>query len=99
VAALLGAYCVLFRHARLRWRWVHLVFLRPHTGTFEVPCPLLGGVWLLQQAVEMGLARRAGDGGVAFVSHLTGFGLGLLVAALAETLAAARRGAPAPSRP
>jgi membrane associated rhomboid family serine protease len=91
VAALLGAYCVRFRRAHLRWRWVHLVFLRPRAGTFDVPCLVLGAVWLAQQAGGLWMARRAGDESVAFVSHLAGFALGMVAAVAVETLGAAPR--------
>jgi membrane associated rhomboid family serine protease len=95
VAALLGAYCVRFRRARLRWVYVHLVYLRPQVGRFEMPCLGLGAVWLAQQTVGLWLARRAGDDSIAFVSHLCGFGLGMLAAVLVETGAGAvRRAAP-----
>lgn len=77
VAAILGAYCVAFRRRPLRLGYAHLIYLRPHFGTFDVPVWLLGGLWTLQQALGYVLAARSGDASVAFVSHLAGFAIGI----------------------
>jgi len=87
VAALFGAYCLRFRGSPLLFRYMHLVYLRPHSGSFAVPCLVVAALWLVQQVAASLIEWRSGDGGVAFVSHLVGFGLGL-GAALAAGLVA-----------
>ena len=87
MAALLGAYCVRFRNQPLRWGYVHLIYLRPHFGSFNTPCLLLAALWVLQQVVGAVLATRSGDQSIAFVSHLAGFGIGAAGAAVAAGLA------------
>lgn len=80
VAAILGAYCVVFRRRPLRLGYAHLVYLRPHFGTVALPVWVLGIVWTVQQAVGFALAQRSGETGIAFVSHLAGFALGCAAA-------------------
>ena len=80
VAALFGAYTVRLRRHPWRCRYVHLVYLRPHTGAFDVPCFAVAALWLAQQAIGAVWMRESGDGTVAFVSHLAGFALGAAVA-------------------
>jgi len=90
VAALLGAYCIVYRRHPIRWGTVHLVFLRPHFGSFSMPSIGLGFAWIGLQAIGWLLARRAGDDSVAFLSHLVGFGTGAVIAGLLAIIAAAR---------
>lgn len=90
VAALLGAYCVVYRRHPIRWGTMHFVFLRPHFGSFRMPCILLGLGWLGLQAIGWLLARHAGDDSIAFLSHLVGFGAGAGVAVAVDCLTALR---------
>jgi membrane associated rhomboid family serine protease len=90
VAALLGAYCIVYRRHPIRWGTMYFVFLRPHFGSFRMPCLLLGLGWMALQAVGWLLARRAGDDSIAFVSHLVGFGAGVAVAGAVACFTALR---------
>lgn len=90
VAALLGAYCVLYRRHPVRWGTLHFVFLRPHFGSFRMHNLVLGLAWIGLQALGWLLARRAGDHSIAFLSHGVGFGAGAAVAATAAIIAALR---------
>jgi membrane associated rhomboid family serine protease len=91
VAALLGAYCVVYRRHPIRWGTMHLVFLRPHFSSFHMPCIVLGIAWMALQAIGWLLARRAGDDSIAFLSHLVGFGSGAAVASMIAIVTASRR--------
>ena len=90
VAALLGAYCIVYRRHPIRWGTLHFVFLRPHFGSFRMPCVLLGFGWIGLQALGWMLARREGDDSIAFLSHLVGFGAGAAVAAVVAGITALR---------
>jgi len=90
VAALLGAYCVVYRRHPIRWGTMHLIFLRPHFGSFRMPCLGLGMAWIGLQAIGWLLARRAGDDSIAFLSHLVGFGTGAAIATVVAIIAAFR---------
>jgi membrane associated rhomboid family serine protease len=91
IAAVLGAYYVLFPDSRVLT--LVIVFL------VRIPAWVFLGVWFLFQLVEgnFGLfSASANGGGTAFFAHVGGFLFGLLVARLlAGTLA--REPAPAPS--
>jgi membrane associated rhomboid family serine protease len=91
IAAVLGAYYVLFPDSRVLT--LVIVFL------VRIPAWVFLGVWFLYQFVEgnFGLfSAGANGGGTAFFAHVGGFLFGLAVARLlAGTLA--REPAPAPS--
>jgi membrane associated rhomboid family serine protease len=91
IAAVLGAYYVLFPDSRVLT--LVIVFL------VRIPAWVFLGVWFLFQLVEgnFGLfSASANGGGTAFFAHVGGFLFGLLVARLlAGSLA--REPAPAPS--
>jgi membrane associated rhomboid family serine protease len=83
IAAVLGAYFVLYRKARI----LTLVLVFP----VWIPASLFLGLWFLYQVISahMGLvAPSADDGGTAFFAHVGGFVFGMIAAA-----ALARRGA------
>jgi membrane associated rhomboid family serine protease len=82
VATLLGACAVRFRSHPVRWGYAYVDSLKLHRGSFEVPCLLLVGLWLLQQFT--GLLSGGPATGVAFVSHLSGFALGSTTALVVE---------------
>jgi membrane associated rhomboid family serine protease len=75
IAAVLGAYFVLYPNARV----LTLVFFFP----VRIPAYFFLGIWFLYQLVEgnFGLfAAKANGGGTAFFAHIGGFVFGYLVA-------------------
>ena len=87
IAAVLGAYFVLYPASRVR-TWIFPVFL------VRIPAWIFLGAWFLYQLIEadFGLFNAsANGGGVAFFAHVGGFIFGLLAAWL---LARAGQAAP-----
>ncbi|MGO9188384.1 MAG: rhomboid family intramembrane serine protease [Streptosporangiaceae bacterium] len=75
IAAVLGAYFVLYPGSRIR-TWIFPIFL------VRIPAWIFLGVWFLYQLIEasFGLfSASANGGGVAFFAHVGGFVFGLLV--------------------
>ena len=88
IAAVLGAYFLLYPDSRVR-TWIFPVFL------VRIPAWIFLGAWFLYQLIEanFGLSSAsANGGGVAFFAHVGGFIFGLLTARLL-----ARAGQAAPS--
>jgi len=78
IAAVLGAYFVLYPGSRIR-TWIFPIFL------VRIPAWIFLGLWFLYQLIEasFGLfSASANGGGVAFFAHVGGFIFGLLVARL-----------------
>jgi membrane associated rhomboid family serine protease len=83
IAAVLGAYLVLYPHARVKCLWVLIIFIT----TIWLPAWLLLGVWFLSQFfIPTG-------SGVAWAAHVGGFVAGLILVMLF-----ARRHPPPPRR-
>jgi hypothetical protein len=80
IAGVLGAYFLLFPHARVLTFVILVVVILP----VEVPAVVFLGVWFLFQLWQGGFDMLApsgiGTGGVAFFAHVGGFVFGLLVA-------------------
>jgi len=78
VAAVLGAYVVMFPHARIRVLMIFGFFVR----FTRVTALLFVGIWFITQlfsgVASLGVAT-AQSGGVAYWAHIGGFVLGLLV--------------------
>jgi membrane associated rhomboid family serine protease len=75
IAAVLGAYFLLYPGSRIR-TWIFPVFL------VRIPAWIFLGVWFLYQLIEasFGLySASANGGGVAFFAHVGGLVLGLVV--------------------
>jgi membrane associated rhomboid family serine protease len=75
IAAILGAYFVLYPGSRVR-TWIFPVFL------VRIPAWIFLGLWFLYQLIEanFGLfSASANGGGVAFFAHVGGFVFGLVV--------------------
>ena len=75
IAAVLGAYFVLYPGSRVR-TWIFPVFL------IRIPAWIFLGAWFLYQLIEasFGLfSASANGGGVAFSAHVGGFVFGLVV--------------------
>lgn len=73
VAAVLGAYALLFPRARVHT----LVFLFLFIRVVPVPAALVLGLWFLLQLLNAGMG-----GGVAWFAHIGGFLAGLVLVAL-----------------
>jgi membrane associated rhomboid family serine protease len=87
IAAVLGAYLVLFPRARV----LSLVFLGFFYQLLEVPALVVLGLWFVLQLID-GLASlgvESSSGGVALFEHIGGFIAGVLVGLVLRT--AARR--------
>jgi membrane associated rhomboid family serine protease len=90
IAAVLGAYIVLYPRARI----LTLVFIVFFVTIIEVPAVLVLGAWFLEQVLfgAGGLANPVGGGGgVAYFAHVGGFVFGL---ALIRLFVIHRRSAP-----
>ena len=75
IAAVLGAYFLLYPGSRIR-TWIFPIFL------VRIPAWIFLGVWFLYQLIEasFGLfSASANGGGVAFLAHAGGFVFGLVV--------------------
>jgi membrane associated rhomboid family serine protease len=83
-AGLLGACFVRFRNRRVPFGYMHLEYLRPRFGVFHVRAHVVGVAWVGLQAIGAALAAWRGETDIAFVSHLVGAGVGILVAWCAE---------------
>ncbi|MCB9136558.1 MAG: rhomboid family intramembrane serine protease [Anaerolineales bacterium] len=79
IAAVLGAYLVLYPQSRV----TTLIFLGYFIRLAMVPAVIVLGLWFVLQLFEGVLALGAADiGGVAFWAHIGGFVTGLLFAKL-----------------
>ena len=75
IAAVLGAYFLLYPRSRVR-TWIFPIFL------IRIPAWIFLGAWFLYQLIEasFGLfSASANGGGVAFFAHVGGFVFGLVV--------------------
>jgi membrane associated rhomboid family serine protease len=72
VAAILGAYALLYPHARV----VTLIFIIFFVTVIELPALLVLGGWFLLQLLSASSEPLAG-GGVAYFAHIGGFLFGL----------------------
>ncbi len=68
IAGVLGAYIVLFPHARVRCLWILFIIIT----TVYVPAWLLLGVWFFSQFLIPGQ-------GVAWMAHVGGFATGFVL--------------------
>jgi membrane associated rhomboid family serine protease len=85
IAAVMGAYFVLFPKSRI----VMLIWLVFYVDFVEIPAVLFLGFWFLFQFLGvLGTSPADTGGGVAFVAHLGGFAVG---AALGRVLARPER--------
>jgi membrane associated rhomboid family serine protease len=75
ISAVLGAYLLLFPHARV------LVFL-PGIGMIHVAAGIVLGMWFVTQLVSGGMSVGATGGGVAFFAHIGGFVAGMALIGL-----------------
>ena len=91
IAAILGAYLVLFPRARI----LSLVFLGFFYQLIEVPAVIVLGFWFILQLIDgfasLGLTESQ-QPGIAFFAHIGGFVAGVVIAAIVR---ARRRSPPA----
>jgi membrane associated rhomboid family serine protease len=82
IAAVLGAYIVLFPRARV----VTVIFIVFFFTILELPAMIVLGLWFLQQALfgyfDLAQPGSGGGGGVAYFAHVGGFVFGLLAVRL-----------------
>jgi membrane associated rhomboid family serine protease len=70
IAGILGAYLILFPHARVL-TFVFLIFI---IRIIPIPAAFVLGIWFFGQLLNVGLG-----GGVAWFAHIGGFLLGILL--------------------
>jgi membrane associated rhomboid family serine protease len=80
VAAVLGAYLVLYAHHKVNT----FVALGPVFSTIQVSAPVMLGYWFLIQVISgvttLGVSAGQDIGGVAYFAHIGGFVFGWLLA-------------------
>lgn len=76
IAAVMGAFVVLYPRDRIRSLLIIVVFVRV---TF-IPAILLIGVWFLIQLLNAGAVASTQTGGVAYMAHVAGFIFGAVFA-------------------
>ncbi|HVN30382.1 MAG TPA: rhomboid family intramembrane serine protease [Thermoanaerobaculaceae bacterium] len=86
IAAVMGAFVVMFPRDRIKTLLFFLVFVRVRF----VPAALLIGLWFVTQLVSVGAVANVETGGVAYAAHIGGFVFGALAA---RAFARARRDA------
>lgn len=74
VSGVLGAYLVLFPHARVRT----LIFLGFFISVVRLPAIVLLGIWILMQLAN-NMMTPAGEAEVAFMAHIGGFAAGMIL--------------------
>jgi membrane associated rhomboid family serine protease len=78
IAAVMGAFIVLYPHDQIRsFVWI-LIFIR----ITYIPAVLLIGIWFLIQLLNFGLVANVKTGGVAYLAHVGGFLFGVVTAKL-----------------
>jgi len=84
IAAVLGAYLVLYPRARV----LSLVFLGFFAQVIQVPAVLVLGFWFVLQLFSglMSLGAAGADGGVAVFAHIGGFLFGVAVGLVVRSL-------------
>jgi membrane associated rhomboid family serine protease len=90
IAGVLGAYLVLYPHARV----LTLVFLVIFIRIMYLPAIILLGIWFALQMVS----AMGGGGGVAWYAHIGGFVTGILLIAALAPSGRSGRGRPAARR-
>jgi membrane associated rhomboid family serine protease len=78
IAAVMGAFIVLFPRDRIRSLVWILIFIR----ITYIPAALLIGIWFLIQLWDLGAVAEVQSGGVAYLAHVGGFLFGVITARL-----------------
>jgi membrane associated rhomboid family serine protease len=78
IAAVMGAFIVMYPRDRIRSLLIILIFVR----ITYIPAALLIGVWFLIQLLNVGSVATVQTGGVAYLAHVGGFLYGVLTTKL-----------------
>ncbi|HQU28544.1 MAG: rhomboid family intramembrane serine protease [Nitrospirales bacterium] len=78
ISGILGAYLLLYPHARV----LVLIPLGFFTRLMYVPAGVVLGLWILMQVLSGGMSIGHEGGGVAFFAHIGGFGAGMILIGL-----------------
>ncbi len=78
ISGVLGAYLLLFPHARV----LVLVPLGIFSRIMYVPAALVLGLWFVMQVLSGGMSLGRGGGGIAFFAHIGGFVAGMALIGL-----------------
>jgi membrane associated rhomboid family serine protease len=78
IAAVMGAFIVMYPRDRIRSVVWILIFIR----VTYIPAILLIGVWFVIQLLDAGAVARVQTGGVAYLAHVGGFVFGVVTARL-----------------
>lgn len=78
IAAVMGAFLVMYPRDRIRSLLIILIFVR----VTYIPAVLLIGVWFLIQLLDVGAVATVQTGGVAYLAHVGGFLFGVVTARL-----------------
>lgn len=89
VSGLLGAYLILFPHARI----TTLIPLGFFFYTARLPATVVLGLWFVSQFF-LGLGQQLGEAGVAWVAHVGGFVTGIILILALGGRRLLRRGPP-----
>jgi membrane associated rhomboid family serine protease len=76
IAAVMGAFIVIYPRDRIRTLVWILIFIR----VTYIPAVLLIGVWFLIQLLNVGSVATVQTGGVAYLAHVGGFLYGVVMA-------------------
>lgn len=76
IAAVMGAFLVIYPRDEIRSLWFFLLFVR----VAFIPAALLIGVWFLIQLISVGAVATVQTGGVAYLAHIGGFVFGVATA-------------------
>jgi membrane associated rhomboid family serine protease len=76
IAAVMGAFLVIYPHDRMRSLLVIFIFVR----ITVIPAALLIVVWFLIQLINAGAVASVQTGGVAYLAHVGGFIFGVVTA-------------------
>ncbi|MEK6590889.1 MAG: rhomboid family intramembrane serine protease [Nitrospinota bacterium] len=75
ISGILGAYILLFPHARI----LTLVMMGFFVRIIKVPAVIVLGFWIVFQLLNSAIAAGSEGGGVAWLAHIGGFFAGLLL--------------------
>jgi len=78
IAAVMGAFIVMFPRDRIRSLIWILIFIR----VTYIPAAILIGVWFAIQLLDVGMVATVQSGGVAYLAHVGGFLFGVATARL-----------------
>jgi membrane associated rhomboid family serine protease len=76
IAAVMGAFIILFPRDRIRAFIFFLIFFR----VTYIPAVILIGFWFLIQVLNFGVIAEARTSGVAYIAHIAGFLFGVITA-------------------